>query len=70
MNIVHNIIAVENPRANGMVERYNGLIQSGFRKMLVNTPHGSWDTFLPDILAGLRFLPTSIGLSPFFMTYK
>ena len=45
MNIAHNVIAVENPRANGMVERYNGLIRSGFRKMLVNTPHGSWDTF-------------------------
>ena len=70
MNTVHNVIAVENLQANKMVERYNGMIRSGFRKMLINMPHGSWDTFLPDILAGLRFLPTSIGLSPFFMTYK
>ena len=70
MSIAHNVIAVENPHANGMAERYNGLIRSGFRKMLVNMPHGSWDTFLPDILTGVCFLSTSIGLNPFFMTYK
>lgn len=31
---------------------------------------GEWYDFIPEIVAGLRMLPTRIGMSPFLMVYK
>lgn len=31
---------------------------------------GEWYDFIPEIVAGLRMLPTRIGISPFLMVYK
>lgn len=29
-----------------------------------------WHHYLPDILAGLRFLPSKIGYSPYLVAFK
>lgn len=59
-----------NPRANGLVERINGLIVSGLRRVLVEVPEADWEAVLADVLAGLRFLPTRLGWQPFVLVFK
>jgi hypothetical protein len=54
MGVRVSTISTANPRANGLVERYNGCIKAGFRKCVQACPEASWWDFLPDILAGLR----------------
>lgn len=51
------------------MERYNGAIRAGFRRMTAaaNVP---WFEALPTILASLRFLPTYLGYSPYLLTFK
>ena len=66
----HSLISVAHPRANGLVERVNKVIREGFRKMLAATSGGSWTDDLGDILAGIRMLPTRLGISPFALVYK
>jgi hypothetical protein len=58
------------PQANGLVERYNGVLRSGIRKMLTCAPDVPWTDHLPAILAGLRFLPTRLGLPPAWVAFK
>ena len=70
MGIRHTLISVAHPRANGLVERYNGIIRSGLSKVLAAMPSATWGEALPDILAGLRLLPTRIGLSPYYLVFK
>lgn len=70
MGIRRVATAPYHPRANGMVERYIGVIKAGFRKMKVSFPEGEWIDFLPDILAGLRVMPSRSGYSPFLLVYK
>ena len=70
MGIRRTCISTRHPRANGMVERYNGIIESGFRRMKSVCPDGTWHQFLPEIVAGLRMLPSSLGYSPFLIIYK
>ena len=70
MGIKHTIISVCHPRANGLVERYNGIIRAGLRKMFAALPGVPLRDYLPEILVGLRLLPTKMGLSPFFLLYK
>lgn len=70
MGIKQACISTCHPRANGLVERYNGILESGFRKLKSVCPEGQWDDFLPEVVAGLRMLPSSLGLSPFVITYK
>ena len=70
MGIKHTIISVCHPRANGLVERYNGIIYAGLRKMFAPLPGVPWQEYLPEIFVGLRLLPTKIGLSSFFLLYK
>ena len=52
--IYHAVISTAHPRANGLVERYNGIIIDGFRRFTTMMPEGYWWEFLPDVLAGLR----------------
>ena len=52
------------------MERYNGCIKAGFRRLKAALPEGEWYEFLPDVLAGLRMLPSSLGLSPFLVAHK
>lgn len=70
MGIHHSRITAYNPRANGLAEKYVGVIKAGFRKLKTAFPKGEWYDFLPEIIAGLRMLPSKLGLSPFLMLYK
>jgi hypothetical protein len=66
----HRVISTANPRANGLVERYNRAIKEGLRKMVTLVGEIAWDEVLPEILAGLRMLPTLLGASPHFIVFK
>ena len=64
---------VAHPRANGQIERINGLVLDGLKKRLydANTKKGGkWIQELPHVVRGLRTQPSNaIGQSPFFLTY-
>ncbi len=64
------LISTAHPRANGLVERYNACIKAGFRRMATVCPDGKWFEFLPEILTGLRMLPSRSGYSPYQLVYK
>ena len=70
MGICHSLISVAHPHANGLVEHYNGVLCHGLRKQLAAMPGIHPKEALPEVLAGLRMLPTRIGLSPFLLLYK
>ena len=55
---------------NGLVERYNGVIVDGLKKMLAAIPAADWEEVLGDVLAGLRFLPNKVGCPPFVAAFK
>ena len=65
--------SVAHPRANGQVERINGLVLDGLKKRLydANTKKGGkWIQELPHVVWGLRTQPSkATGQSPFFLTY-
>jgi hypothetical protein len=58
------------PQANGLVERYNGVVKQGLRKMAAIHPTVPWTDLLPTVLAGLRFLPTRLGIPPAWVVFK
>ena len=58
------------PQANGLVERYNGVIRAGLRKSATLAPATPWTELLPSVLAGLRFLPTRLGLPLAWIAFK
>lgn len=70
MGVHHSQVLSYNPRANGLAERYVGAIKAGLRRLKGALPDEEWYTFLPEVLAGLRFLPTKLGLSPYLMVFK
>ena len=47
-----------NPQANGLVERINGIIGKGLHKVLLDIPEAKVDEVLAEVLAGLQMLPT------------
>jgi hypothetical protein len=64
-------VSVAHPRANGQVERANGMLLNAFKKRLhdaANTKGGKWIKELPNALRGLRTQPTKpTGQSPYFL---
>ena len=58
------------PQSNGIVERYIGVLKAGMRRMKVAFPQGEWYQFIPELIAGLRVLPSKSGYSPFLLVYK
>ena len=70
LGVDHGVVSTANPRANGLVERYNRAIKEGIRKMVTLVGTIAWDEVLPEILAGLRMLPTRLGVSPHLMVFK
>jgi hypothetical protein len=60
-------------RANGQVERANGMIIDGLRKRLCDENSkkgGKWIHELPHIIWGLRTQPSkATGQTPFFLVY-
>jgi hypothetical protein len=69
MGVVHRVINTTNPRANGLAERYVGILKAGFRKF-ATACGGQWFDHIGDVLAGLRFLPSRVGISPFLLCFK
>ena len=61
LGVHHALILPQHPRANGLVERVNGVILQGIRRLLQEVPDKSLEDVIPDILAGLRFLPHKLG---------
>ncbi len=64
------VVYTAHPQANGLVERYNGVLRSGLRKMAAAHPSVPWTDLLPSVLAGLRFLPTRLGFTPACVVFK
>jgi hypothetical protein len=66
-------VSIAHPRANGQVERANGMVLDTLKKRLhdaANTKGGKWIKELPNALWGLRTQPTKpTGQSPYFLVY-
>jgi hypothetical protein len=66
-------ISVAHPRANGQVERANGMVLDALKKRLhdaANSKGGKWIKELPDALWGQRTQPSKpTGQSPYFLVY-
>jgi hypothetical protein len=66
-------VSVAHPRANGQVERANGMVLDALNKRLhdvANTKGGKWIKELPNALWELRTQPTKpTGQSPYFLVY-
>jgi hypothetical protein len=66
-------VSVSHPRANGQVERINGLIIDGLKKWILDETSkkgGKWLTELPLVVWGLRTQPSkATGQTPFFLVY-
>lgn len=63
-------VYTSHPQANGLVERYNGVLKAGLRKMAAAHPTVPWTQLLPTVLAGMRFLPTRLGVPPAWVVFK
>ena len=70
MGIRQAWVLPQNPRANGLVERYNGLVVTGLRRMLAACPEAHWTEVLGEVVAGLRFLPNRAGFQPYVAVFK
>jgi hypothetical protein len=66
-------VSVAHPRANGQVERANGMVLDTLKKRLhdaTNSKGGKWIKELPNALRGLRTQPSKpTGQSPYFLVY-
>jgi transposase InsO family protein len=66
-------ISVAHPRANGQVERANGMVLDALKKRIhdtANTKGGKWIKELPKALWELRTQPSKpTGQSPYFLVY-
>jgi transposase InsO family protein len=67
-------VSVTHPRANGQVERANGMVFDALKKRLrdaANTKGGKWIKELPNALWGLHTQPSKpTGQSPYFLVYS
>jgi hypothetical protein len=67
-------VLVAHPRANGQVERANGMVLDALKKRLhdaANSKGGKWIKELPNALWGLRTQPSKpMGQSPYFLVYS
>ena len=60
-----------NPRANGQVERMNGVMKSAIRKCTTACPGGKWWEFLADIARSVCLLPAqATSTSPYVLVFK
>ena len=72
-SIVVKYVSVAHPRANGQVERANGMILDALKKRMYrenDKASGRWLKELPAVVWGLRTQPSrNTGVSPYFMVY-
>jgi transposase InsO family protein len=72
-SIIVKYVSVAHPRANGQVERDNGMILDALKKRMYrenNKAPGRWIKELPAVVWGLRTQPSrNTGVSPYFMVY-
>jgi hypothetical protein len=72
-SIVVKYVSVAHPRANGQVERANGMILDALKKRMYRENDkvpGRWIKELPVMVWGLRTQPShNTGVSPYFMVY-
>jgi hypothetical protein len=72
-SIVVKYISVAHPRANGQVERANGMILDALKKRMYrenDKAPGRWIKELQAMVWGLRTQPShNTGVSPYFMVY-
>jgi len=72
-SIVIKYVSVAHPRANGKVERANGMIIDALKKRLYTENDralGRWMKELPTVVWGLRTQASrNTGVSPYFMVY-
>ena len=62
--------SVANPRANGAVERANGILLHGLRTRLFDLPKGKWAEELPNVLWSTRTSASrATGFTPFKLLY-
>ena len=64
------VVFTAHPHANGGVERYNGVLRAGLRKLVDTLGERPWTECLPQVLAGMRFLPTRLGYPPAWLVFK
>jgi hypothetical protein len=72
-SIVVKYVSVAHPRANGQVERTNGMILDALKKRMYrenDKSPGRWIKESPVLVWGLRTQPSrNTGVSPYFMVY-
>ena len=72
-SITVKYVSVAHPRANGQVERANGMILDALKKRLYQANKeapGRWLEELPSVVWGLRTQPSrNTGVSPYYMVY-
>lgn len=69
VNVRHQFAAPYKPSTNGKVEKLNGTIVRGIKKMVINNPKG-WDDLLPSMLYAYRTkIHKVLGISPYEALY-
>ena len=61
MGITHLPILPKHPQTNGVIDPYNCIVVARLHRILVELLGVGWCGVLPDILEGLRILPSRLG---------
>lgn len=69
LSIKHLTCTPYHPQANGLCEKFNGILKAALRKLIVEEPK-DWDRYIPALLFAYREVPqSSTGFSPFELLY-
>ena len=69
VQVRHKFTAPYRPQTNGKVEKFNGTLMNGIRK-LVDQEKGSWDDYVSTVLYSYRTKAhKTLGISPFELMY-